>query len=197
MFAKYNFAVVRSLRRRIGLTLEQLAKRSGLTYPTVAAIETNKTLPAMRTLDALAGALQMSASGLLALAEKRVVQVRKALPPDAHAPRPGRGRDKLRLAQYDNGKLIRVRASSGETIHVPELHEQCHEMCYVLAGRVRLTVDDQDYELEADDTILFDGVLEHRYTMIETGEFITVHIPKDIRVIEALLDSMIQPSGEG
>jgi transcriptional regulator with XRE-family HTH domain len=188
MYSSYNFAIVRSLRRRLHMTLEELAKRSGLTYPTVSAIETNKTLPSMKTLDAIAGALEISASNLLALAEKRVVQIRKAESPKTEI-RNQKGLDKCRVAFFDKGKMFRVQADQGEEVHVMELHEDCHEMCYVISGAVMLSVDGNDYPLYSDDTILFDGVLDHTYRMIEKGEFITVHIPKDIRIIESLLQN--------
>lgn len=195
MFSKYNFGVIRTLRRHKGLTLEQLAKNSGLTYPTVASVETNKTLPSMKTLDALAGALHLSASNLLSLAECRMVQMRHADPPDVVAKGDDRvGLDKLKVARFDKGKMIRAHANEGDTFHLMSLHDDCHELCYVLSGRMRLRVLDNEYELAANDTILFDGVLDHSYTALEAGELITVHIPKDVRIIEALLDRTVDPN---
>ncbi|MBI9015993.1 MAG: helix-turn-helix domain-containing protein [Phycisphaerae bacterium] len=188
MFSKYNFKVIRTLRRRLGMTMEQLAQKSGVTYPTVAAVETNKSLPSMKTLDALAGALQFSASNLLALAERRMVQIRRA--EIAESPKKNQpGMEKLKVAYFDKGKMIRTTAAAGERIHVMELHEDCHEMAYVLNGELSLRVDDNNYLLREDDTILFDGVLDHEYDMITDCEFITVHIPKDLRSIKELLDS--------
>jgi len=189
MYSKYNFSVVRTLRHRLGLTLEELAKKSGLTYPTVASIETNKTLPSMKTLDALGAALQVSASNLLALAECRMVQIRHAETLPNTTSKWQSGLDKVRVAVFDKGKLKRVQAQKGETICAIKLHEDCHEMCYVLSGTTELRITDNAYILRANDTILFDGMLDHSYTMIENCEFITVHIPKDIQVIEALLNN--------
>ena len=191
MFSKYNFGVIRGLRKRRGLTLERLAFMAGVTYPTVASVETGKSLPSMKTLDAIAGVLELSASDLLGLAERRLVQVRRAQPVDGSKLKSRQtGLENLKVARFDKGKLIRVRAKSGEKVHVMELHEDCHEMCYVLSGSVSLRLEGEDYTLNQDDTILFDGVLDHAYSMIESGEFITVHIPKDIKTIEALLATM-------
>ncbi len=188
MFSKYNFGVIRGLRKRQGLTLERLAFMAGVTYPTVASVETGKSLPSMKTLDAIAGVLELSASDLLGLAERRLVQVRRAQPVDKSKSKFRQtGLENLKVARFDKGKLIRVRAKSGEKVHVMELHEDCHEMCYVISGSVSLRLEGEDYTLNQDDTILFDGVLDHAYSMIESGEFITVHIPKDIKTIEALL----------
>ena len=73
MSGKYDFGVIRTLRQRMNLTLEKLAKVSGLTYPTVESIEKNKTSPSLKTLDALASALKISASDLVGLAENYTV----------------------------------------------------------------------------------------------------------------------------
>ena len=73
MSGKYDFGVIRTLRQRMNLTLEKLAKVSGLTYPTVESIEKNKTSPSLKTLDALSSALKISASDLVGLAENYTV----------------------------------------------------------------------------------------------------------------------------
>ena len=197
MNSVYDFRMIRVLRRQLNLTLQALAARSGLTYPTVESVETNKTFPSLKTLDALAGALQISTSALIGLAERRVVQRRKAkvepLTPGAKA---DKGLDLCRVARYDKGKLIRVTAEAGDHVHVMGLHENVHEFCYVLSGCVELRIEDKTYRLAPDETILFDGLLDHAYTQIEAGEYVTVHLPKDIRVIEKLLESRPEESAE-
>jgi len=194
----YDFRMIRVLRRQLNLTLQVLAGRSGLTYPTVEAVETNKTYPSLKTLDALAGALQISTSALIGLAERRVVQKRQAKVESASQGAKGdKGLENCRVARYDKGKLIRVTAEAGDHVHVMGIHENVHEFCYVLTGCVELRIEDKTYRLESDDTILFDGLLDHSYKQIETGEYVTVHLPKDIRVIEKLLEgSPEEPAGE-
>jgi transcriptional regulator with XRE-family HTH domain len=174
----------------LNLTLQGLAERSGLTYPTVEAVETNKTFPSLKTLDALAGALRISTSDLIGLAERRLVQRRRAhVEERSHTTKADKGLENCRVARYDKGKLIRVTAEAGDFVHVMGLHEDIHEFCYVLSGCVELRIEDKAYRLEADETILFDGLLDHSYTQVETGEYVTVHIPKDIRILERLLEA--------
>jgi transcriptional regulator with XRE-family HTH domain len=195
MNSVYDFRVMRVLRRQQSLTLHELARRSGLTYPTVEGVETNKTQPSLKTLDAIAGALGISASDLVRLAERRLVQRRKAEFTREVQPRSvDMGVEKCRIAYFDKGKVIRVTASEGETVHVMGLHENIHEFCYVLSGRVDLRVEDKTYHLGPDDTILFDGLLDHSYIQREAGEYLTVHIPKDLRAIERLLDVQTEPA---
>lgn len=195
MNSVYDFRVMRVLRRQQSLTLHELARRSGLTYPTVEGVETNKTQPSLKTLDAIAGALGISASDLVRLAERRLVQRRKAeFTRDVQPRSVDMGVEKCRIAYFDKGKVIRVTASEGETVHVMGLHENIHEFCYVLSGRVDLRVEDKTYHLGPDDTILFDGLLDHSYIQREAGEYLTVHIPKDLRAIERLLDVQTESS---
>ena len=198
MNSVYDFRVIRVLRRQLSLTLHELARRSGLTYPTVEAVETNKTQPSLKTLDALAGALGISASDLVRLAERRLVQRRKAeFTKETVAGRQDKGIEKCRIAHFDKGKVIRVTAAAGEVVHIMGLHENIHEFCYVLSGRVDLRVEDKVHHLGPDDTILFDGLLDHSYTQREAGEYLTVHVHKDVRVIERLLQVQTDsPSGD-
>ena len=192
MNSDYDFRIMRVLRRRLNLTLHALAERSGLTYPTVESIETNKTLPSLKTLDALAGALQISASDLIGLAERRLVQRRKAEIEQRSYLKTDKGMENCRVARYDKGKLIRVTAEKGDHVHVMGLHEDVHEFCYALSGCVELRVEDETFRLEQDDTILFDGLLDHSYSQIEAGEYVTIHIPKDIRILERLLEGKLE-----
>lgn len=195
--SNYDFRIIRVLRRRLNLTLQALAARAGLTYPTVESVETNKTLPSLRTLDALAGALQISTSNLVGLAERRLVQRRTAKVEErSHLTRRDKGLENCQVARYDKGKLIRVTAEAGDYVHVMGLHEDIHEFCYVLTGCVELRIEDKTYRLGPDDTILFDGLLDHSYTQIETGEYLTVHIPKDVRILEKLLEGKQEDSPE-
>jgi len=195
MNSVYDFRVMRVLRRQLNLTLHEVARRGGLTYPTVEAVETNKTQPSLKTLDAIAGALGLSASDLVRLAERRLVQRRKAEPTrDLVTRQKDTGFENCRIAQFDKGKVIRVTATAGEIVHVMGLHENVHEFCYVLSGQIDLRVEDKTYHLGPDETILFDGLLDHSYIQREAGEYITVHIPKDIRAIERLLDAQVEPA---
>jgi transcriptional regulator with XRE-family HTH domain len=188
MNSNYDFRIIRVLRRRLGLTLQALAGRAGLTYPTVESIETNKTLPSRKTLDALAGALQISTSDLLGLAERRLVQRRRAnVERRSHTMHADKGLENCRVARDDKGKIIRVTAEAGDHVNVMGLHDDVHEFCYALSGVVELRIEDKTYRLQPDDTILFNGLLDHSYTQIEAGEYLTAHIPTDARIIEALL----------
>lgn len=189
MSQKYDFTIVRSLRKRLGLTLHQLAGLCGLTYTTVENVEKNKAFPSLKTLDALAEGLQIPASDLLSLCEKHIVQRRPATKIENGNRKDDFGLSYCKMAKYDKAKVIRVQAEAGEKVMSMGLHDDCFEICFCLSGQIELTIEGDIYTLNSDDTMLFDGMLEHGYIQIQKGEFITVHIPKSSNVLKALVHS--------
>ena len=124
MNSAYNFGVIRALRKRARMTLKQLAEASGLTYPTVEMIETNKTTPSLRTLDAVAGALRIPVSNLICLAERRLVQRRRTENVEGASEHPGlRDVDMVKMAVYDDAKIFHLHMRPGQCCHVMDLHQ--------------------------------------------------------------------------
>jgi len=188
MNSRYNFSVVRILRRCQGLTLNELAARSGVTYTTLENVETNKAAPSLKTLDSIAGGLGISTGKLITLSENQIVQRRKAeFITREYKGKMNPGLENCKVAKFNKAKILRVNAEKDDKVNVPQLHDNCNEICYVLTGCVDLTIFGETYRLNPDDCILFDGVLNHTYDQIETGEYITVHIPKDVYAIKNLL----------
>lgn len=56
---------VKKRREACGLTMRELAERSGLGFDSIASLETGRRLPSLQTLDGLAVALSTSAADLL------------------------------------------------------------------------------------------------------------------------------------
>jgi transcriptional regulator with XRE-family HTH domain len=186
MNSKYDFSTIKLIRKRLDLTLKELAKVSGLTYPTVETVEANKAAPSLKTLDALAGALQVSTSQLLSMAEKKMVQKRKAIILE-NPPKKGKGLCLCKVASYDGAKMIRLEMEPGHLVSAMGIHDNVNEFCYVLSGGIELTIAGVIHVLKEDDTMLFNGMLEHQYVATASSEVITVHIPKNINMLESLL----------
>ena len=182
MNSNYDFSIIKIFRKKLGLTLEKLAELAGLTYPTVETVETNKTTPSLKTIDALVGVLQISTSQLLSYAEGRLVHVRKAEKKNTNL-------GIYKTAFYDDAKILRVKAEKDTYFPIIEQHENSNEFCYVLSGQMCIDVNGQLYELEKDDSVLFDGMLKHSYKMIQDSEFMAIHIPKNTHIIETLLSA--------
>lgn len=192
MNSKYDFSVLRALRRKLNLTLEDLAKASGLSYPTIASIETNKTFPTLKTIDAIATALKIPAGKLVSLAAHHITQVRQTESVHAQVLKDsGINLEKINIAHFGELKIFRATAKSGEVVNSMKLHENCDclELCYCLGGSIEIKVKDEAYHLSTNDVILFDAAFEHEYTAISETEYVVIHLPQNIAFVETLLKS--------
>jgi len=192
MSSEYDFSILRTLRRKQNLTLEKLAQVSGLSYPTIASIETNKAFPSLKTIDAIATALKIPAGRLVSLAEHKKVQTRQTESVHAEVLKSsGINLEKISVAHFEDLKIFRATAKSGEVVNSMKLHENCdcHKLCYCLDGSIEIRVKDEVYQLNTNDVILFDGTFEHEYTAISETEYLVIHFPKKTTFIEALLKS--------
>ena len=192
MSGEYDFSVLRTLRQDKQLTLEQLAQLSGLSYPTIASIETNKTFPSLKTLDAIAAALNTSAGKLVSLAERNVVHTRNTESMASPVLRSlGINLENINVAHFEGLKIFRATARANEVVNSMKLHDNCdcHEVCYCLNGTIQITVKDQLFKLNANDVILFDGTVPHEYTALSDVEYMVIHLPKDTAFIRSLLKS--------
>ena len=63
-------SAVRRRRRELDLSQETLSERSGVHWVYISHIENGQKSPTLRVIERLAGALRMSVSGLMELAEQ-------------------------------------------------------------------------------------------------------------------------------
>ncbi len=114
MATVHDFSVIRELRHERGLTLKELAEASGLSYPTVALIETNKAFPSLRTIDAIAGVLQIPTGKLVSLASRKKAQTRRAEFLGAKILKDsGINHDRINVAHFGDMKIFRTLANGG------------------------------------------------------------------------------------
>lgn len=192
MSNEYDFSILRILRRKQNLTLEELAETSGLSYPTIASIETNKAFPSLKTIDAIAKVLKIPAGRLVSLAENKKVQTRQTESVHAEVLKgSGINLEKINVAHFEGLKIFRATAGSGEVVNSMKLHENCdcHELCYCLDGSIDIRVKNDIHQLNSNDVIIFDGSIDHEYTAITKTEYLVIHLPKGSTFIETLLKS--------
>ncbi len=169
MSKKFDFSILRNLRKKLGITAEQLAERAGLTRATVAKIEGGKANPTMGTIEALAGVFQLTPSELVRVAE---------------ATRFEKGKTKSFKTKGFSGKHIWfpqfevyfIKAKAGvRKESIPELHENTAEVCLVLSGKLNLTVGGQTHKLGAGMAARFKAMQDHWLDIIEDSEFLLIH----------------------
>ena len=156
----------RRLRAGMGLSLRELAERSGVSAPMLSQVERGETSPTLAVAERIAGGLELTLSQLLRLDEGDGVSVVR---------RSERRRGGLGPHRYEvlTPALPGLRAEV--SLHSlapgaatgrpgdPPMHEPgSRETAIVLEGRLRLVCAGVAYDLEAGDAVTFDADLPHR-----------------------------------
>jgi transcriptional regulator with XRE-family HTH domain len=134
-------ARLRALRTERGLSQEEVAARAGMAASTLSRLESGARRLALDHLAPLAGALGVDVGDLLAPAT--------AADPRVHGrARTVEGMTVRVLSRATPGGLVVVRMEipAERTVPDPRSHEG-HEWLYVLSGRVRLVLGDDDLVL--------------------------------------------------
>jgi transcriptional regulator with XRE-family HTH domain len=171
---------IRALRDGMGLSLRDLAERSGVSAPMLSQVERGETSPTLAVAERIANGLELNLSQLLRLDERGHVVVirsgeRRARRRRGHRteeltpPLPGQRAD-VSLHTLEPGAAT---ARPGD----PPLHEPgSRETAVVLRGAVALLIDDERHDLAAGDSVTFDADLEHHFENRggEPAEFLAV-----------------------
>ena len=162
-------ARVRALREGMGLSLRELAARSGVSAPMLSQVERGETSPTLAVATRIAGGLELSLSQLLRLDEGGAVALvrraqRRTGGPDGRGhrfevvtpPLPGQ------RAEVSVHTLAPAAATGGPGD--PPMHEPgSRETALVTRGGVRLVIDGAAHDLEEGDAVTFDADLPHRF----------------------------------
>jgi transcriptional regulator with XRE-family HTH domain len=159
---------LKALREAGGLSLRDLAERSGVSAPMLSQVERNETSPTIATAHRIAAGLDLSLSQLLRLDEGPSLSIVRARDPKA-----GRARGGHRTAVLtpslpgQRAELSRHTLAAGAATgdaSDPPLHEPgAREIAHVEAGTVALSIDGERHELHAGDTVTFDADLPHHF----------------------------------
>ena len=157
----------RALREAMGLSLRDLAERSGVSAPMLSQVERGETSPTIAVAGKIAAGLELTLSQLLRLDEGQHVVVarkgrRRRYSHGGHQleeltpPLPGQRAD-VSLHTLKGG------AGTGRAGD-PPLHEPgSRETAVVLTGKLTLVVDGTLHELHAGDSVTFDADLPHHF----------------------------------
>ena len=160
---------VRALRDAMGLSLRELADRTGVSAPMLSQVERGETSPTLVVATRIAAGLELTLSQLLRLDEGGAVSVVRAeerlkggTGRRGHAyevvtpPLPGQ------RAEVAFHTLAPGAATGGPGD--PPLHEPgSRETAVVLEGALRLVCDGANHDLQAGDAVTFDADLSHHF----------------------------------
>jgi transcriptional regulator with XRE-family HTH domain len=158
---------VRALREAMGLSLRDLAQRSGVSAPMLSQVERGETSPTLAVAAKIAAGLELTLSQLLRLDEGDHVSVTRAGErrryrrgghrfEELTPPLPGQRAD-VSLHALEPG------AATGGPDD-PPIHEPgSRETAVVLSGILALVVDGTRHELGEGDSVTFDADLPHHF----------------------------------
>jgi transcriptional regulator with XRE-family HTH domain len=167
-------ARVRALREGMGLSLRDLAERSGVSAATLSQVERGESSPTLAVAARIADGLELTLSQLLRLDEGGSVAVVPA-GTGRRRERSGHAVEELtpplpgQRADVSLHVLAAGAATGGEDD--PPVHEAgSRETVHILSGEVELTIDGERHVLAAGDSVTFDADLPHHLTNAGEGE---------------------------
>jgi transcriptional regulator with XRE-family HTH domain len=164
---------VKALREAMGLSLRDLAERTGVSAPMLSQVERGDTSPTLTVAGRIASGLELTLSQLLRLDEGAGVSVvrqaeRRSGGSKKHSyeiltpPLPGQ-RAELSL------HILKPSASTGGPGDPPMHEAGSRETAVVTEGPVTLNVAGKEYRLEEGDSVTFDADLPHHFENPDPG----------------------------
>jgi XRE family transcriptional regulator, regulator of sulfur utilization len=159
---------IRALREGMGLSLRDLAERSGVSAPMLSQVERGETSPTLAVAGKIAAGLELSLSQLLRLDEGGSVSVVRAngrmhgggtRGHSYEVVTPGLPGQRAEVSLH----VLKPGAATGGPDD-PPIHEPgARETAVVTGGRLRLICDGQTYDLAEGDSVTFDADLPHHF----------------------------------
>jgi transcriptional regulator with XRE-family HTH domain len=169
-------ARIRALRLERGLSQNEVAERAGMATSTLSRLESGDRRLALDHLTPLAGALGVGVGDLLApaTADPRVSEKARKIDGVTFHPlsRQGPG----------GARVVRMEIPPERTVPDPRSHEG-HEWFYVLSGRVRLVLGDDELVLDPGEAVEFSTWTPHWIGAVDgPAEALAIFGPQGERV---------------
>jgi XRE family transcriptional regulator, regulator of sulfur utilization len=160
---------VRALRESMGLSLRDLAERSGVSAPMLSQVERGETSPTLSVAERIASGLELRLSQLLRLDEDGAVSVVRAGERRTGPNRAGGHRYELLTPPLPGLRAELSLHTLAPDAHTggpgdPPMHEPgSRESALVQRGTVILVCDGERHELQEGDCVTFDADLPHHF----------------------------------
>jgi len=152
---------LKRIRTERGVTLTELSEKTGISKSTLSRLENGQRRPSLELLLPLAQAHRVPLDDLVGAPEVGDPRIRLK-------PRRVKGRTVVPLTKQPGAvQAWKIVIPSTQSTPNPRVHDG-YEWLYVLAGRMRLVLGDQDLVLEAGEVVEFDTTLPHWFG--STGE---------------------------
>ncbi|MBE2240974.1 MAG: helix-turn-helix transcriptional regulator [Caldilineaceae bacterium] len=165
---------MRERRKELGLSLEELAARTDLSASFLSLVERNINNPSLDSLYRIAEALEVPqfyfsvdaypAVGAQNPVVRRTERIQITFPP-------GDVTSELLVPNLRNRLEVfisRVKPAAGNVARTPKMASE--ECLYVMEGRLRVVLHEQEYLLEAGDSIYIQGFALREISAVGEGE---------------------------
>lgn len=168
---KYNFNVVRLLRKNKNLTLKELASKAGMNYAILSRLERNQANITFQTLVKLANALEIPPHRLIEISRTQRPEVKRL------KKSPGAG-GKTTYTNFQKLKLSYVKMEKPEVVANPSMHGNEYEMLIILKGKVEVDIEGKTHTVKEGEAIYFDATCPHNYNIPVKTEMVFIYYPK-------------------
>ena len=165
---------IRSERKRLGLTLEELAGKVGISRLTLQRIETGKSSPSVALLSEIAQHLNKSIVSFVEDTEKPMVSIKDKDQQIISTPSLT-----LKVIGPSNMVARNIIITYGEMKKGQTTDAHCNpgvEWAYVMEGRSGVTQNGETVIMEPGDSLSYDARPEHSLTALEDLRFFGVYV---------------------
>jgi len=152
-------ARIRAERKRLGLSLEALARKVGISKMTLHRIETGASSPSIINLTEISFHLKKPIESFIRQGDPRVVVIREDQQNSIMDPESG---IKVLAPRGLISDSITIASAELETgVEIDPHVNKGFEWAYLIKGRAVVTVGDKKYEIRAGDSIFYDAHFPH------------------------------------
>ncbi len=157
---------IRKLRKEKGLTLVEIAEKTGIAQATLSRIETGTMIGTVESHEKIAETLGIGLSELYAGVDRRYEEISHQTKETSRKVT-HHGKDvrvELLTAQSSSKKITPLLITlQPESKTASEHHERgVEKFVYVLEGEISVKIDHHDYPLKTGETLYFDASLPHQ-----------------------------------
>ena len=170
-------AKIRVRRNELGLSLEALAEKVGISKMTLHRIETGATSPSIITLAEISFQLKQPLEAFIREGDANVVVLKKEHQNNIFDPEYG-----IRVvgpAGMVSDRIIITYAEMEEGTVVENHTNDGFEWALLIEGRAVVGVQGRDYPMEAGDAILYDAHFPHSITVEERIRYVNLFLKDD------------------
>ncbi|WP_409192241.1 helix-turn-helix domain-containing protein [Bradyrhizobium sp. RDM4] len=157
---------VRLLRQRAGLSIQDVANRTGLSNGMISQLERARAMPSIRTLRLLSIALDVPISYFFETPDAADVQryiVRKSSRRLLRLTATGVVKEALTPSDKGQLELYELTLNPGASSGTDFLQHTGEKAGYIISGSLRLWLDNQAHLLEAGDSFRFPSTVPHMF----------------------------------